>query len=186
MPVVSDDSRLPDSLDELYCRFDKDRDNALIQPTGIKTLAPPFVIQEDEVRRLLKKQNCRKAAGPDLVSSATIKHCADELTQVLTDIFNWSLRECRVPTCFKSAVIIPVPKKPSITGLNYYRPVALTSVIMKIFEKIICDHLSKAVCLDPFQFAYWTNRSVEECRHLVSTLFYNILSPQATMQRYFL
>ena len=114
-----------------------DRDDALIQPKGIKPpVAPPFVIQEDEVRRLLKKQNCRKAAGPDLVSSATIKHCADELTPVLTDIFNWSLRECRVPTCFKSAVIIPVPKKPSITGLNDYRPVALTSVIMKIFEKI--------------------------------------------------
>ena len=55
-----------------------------------------------------------------------------------------------------------MPKKPSITGLNDYRPVALTSVIMKIFEKIICDHLSKAVRLDPFQFAYRTNKSVEE------------------------
>ena len=72
VPVVSDDSRLPDSLNELYCRFDKDRDDAL---------APPFVIQEDEVRRLPKKQNRRKVAGPDLVSSATIKHCAVELTQ---------------------------------------------------------------------------------------------------------
>ena len=161
-PVVSDDPKLPDSLNEFYCRFDKDPDDALIQPTGIKTRATPFVLHE--VRRLLKKLNCRKAAGPDLVSSTTIKRCADELTPVLTDIFNWSLRECRVPTCFKSAVIIPVPKKPSITGLNDYRPVALTSVIMKIFEKTICDHLSKAVCLDPFQFAYRTNRSVEECR----------------------
>ena len=111
-------------------------------------------------QRLLSYRSCR----PCLVSSSTIKRCADELNPVLTDIFNWSRRECRVPTCFKSAVIIPVPKKPSITGLNDYRPVALTSVIMKIFEKIICDHLSKAVCLDPFQFACRSNRSVEECR----------------------
>jgi hypothetical protein len=159
-PVVSDDPKLPDSLNEFYCRFDKDQDDALIQPTGIKTRATPSVLQEDEVRRLLKKLNGRKAAGHDLVSSTTIKRCADELTPVLTDIFNWSRRECRVPTCFKSAVIIPVPKKPSITGLNDYRPVGLTSVIMKIFEKIKCDHLSKAVSLDPFQFAYRTNRSV--------------------------
>ena len=81
--VVSDDPKLPDSLNEFYCRFDKDRDDALIQRTGIKTRATPFVLQEDEVRRLLKKLNCRKAAGPDLVSSTTIKRCADELTPAL-------------------------------------------------------------------------------------------------------
>ena len=151
--VVSDDPKLPDRLNSFYCRFDKDQDDALIQPTGIKTRATPSVLQEDEVRRLLKKLNGRKAAGPDLVSSTTIKRCADELTPVLTDIFNWSLRECRVPTCFKSAVIIPVPKKPSITGLNDYRPVALTSVIMKIFEKIMwssvqsCPSRPLSVCI---------------------------------------
>ena len=82
-PVFSDDPRLPDSLNEFYCRFDKDRDDAIIQPTGIKTRATPFVLQEDEVRRLLKKLNCRKAEGHDLVSFTTIKRCADELTPVL-------------------------------------------------------------------------------------------------------
>ena len=104
----------PDSLNELYCRFDKDRDDALIQPTGIKPpVAPPFVIQEDEVRRLLKKQNCRKAAGPDLVSSATIKHCADELTQVVTDIFNWSQRECRTPHVLSQLLLFLCPRSPA-------------------------------------------------------------------------
>ena len=44
--VVSDDPKLPDSLNEFYCRFDKDRDDALIQPTGIKTRATPSVLQE--------------------------------------------------------------------------------------------------------------------------------------------
>ena len=95
-----------------------------------------------------------------------------------SDIFNWSLRECRVPTCFKSAVIIPVPKKPSITGLYDYRPVALTSVIMKILEKIICNHLSKVVCLDPFQFAYRTNRSVEDAVSLgIHSILQHLESP---------
>ncbi|XP_073725199.1 receptor-type tyrosine-protein phosphatase beta [Misgurnus anguillicaudatus] len=72
--------------------------------------------------------NIRKACGPDRVSPASLKHCASELTPVLTDVFNQSLELSRVPACFKTAVIIPVPKKPKISCLNDCRPVALTSV----------------------------------------------------------
>ncbi len=52
----------------------------------------------------------------------------------------------------------PVPKKPKITGFNDYRPVALTSVVMKSFEK----HNITGPSLDPLQFAYRANRSVDD------------------------
>ncbi|XP_062418267.1 uncharacterized protein LOC119224745 isoform X1 [Pungitius pungitius] len=42
--------------------------------------------------------------------------------------------------CFKASTIITVPKKPRITGLNDYRPVALTSVVMKSFERLVLSH----------------------------------------------
>ena len=70
--VSDDDPELPDSLSEFYCCFDKSNTSHLTQPRWVNRPSPPFVIEEDEVRLLLKKQNCRKAAGPDLVSSATI------------------------------------------------------------------------------------------------------------------
>ncbi|KAI3353967.1 hypothetical protein L3Q82_018457, partial [Scortum barcoo] len=56
----------------------------------------------------------------------------------IKEIFNRSLELCEVPSCFKRSTIIPIPKKPSITGLNDYRPipVALTSVVMKSFERL--------------------------------------------------
>ncbi|KAI3360681.1 hypothetical protein L3Q82_002546 [Scortum barcoo] len=37
--------------------------------------------------------------------------------------------------------IIPIPKKSSITGLNDYRPIALTSVVMKSFERLVIAQL---------------------------------------------
>jgi len=98
-----------------------------VPPSPSTTPTAPLVITEHEVRRLLKGQNIRKACGPDMVSPASLKHCASELSPVLTDIFNQSLGLCRVPACFKSAAIIPVLKKPKITCLNDYRPVAFTS-----------------------------------------------------------
>ena len=71
---------------------------------------------------------------------------------------------CHVPVCFKSSTIIPVPKKPRITGLNDYRPVALTSVVMKSFERLVLSHLKSITdpLLDPLQFAYRGNRSVDD------------------------
>ena len=49
---------------------------------------------------------------------------------------------------------------------------------MKIFEKIKCDHLSKAVSLDPFQFAYRTNRSVEDAMSLgIHSILQHLESP---------
>ncbi|KAK3519551.1 hypothetical protein QTP86_013401, partial [Hemibagrus guttatus] len=60
--------------------------------------------------------------------------------------------------------MIPIPKKPKITGLNDYRPVALTSVVMKSFERLVLAYLKNITgpLLDPLQFAYRANRSVDD------------------------
>jgi hypothetical protein len=59
------------------------------------------------------------------------------------------------------ATIFPVPKTAKITELNYYRPVALTSVIMRCFETLDKDHITSTLLatLDPLQFPYRPNRS---------------------------
>jgi hypothetical protein len=61
------------------------------------------------------------------------------------------------------ATIVLVPKKAKVTELNDYRPTALTSVIMKCFERLVRDHITfnLPVTLDPFQFAYRPNRSTD-------------------------
>jgi hypothetical protein len=62
------------------------------------------------------------------------------------------------------ATIVPVTRKAKITELNDYRPVALTSVIMKCFERLVKDHISATLpaTLDPLQFAYRPNRSTDD------------------------
>ncbi|MGL5102187.1 MAG: reverse transcriptase domain-containing protein, partial [Plesiomonas sp.] len=83
---------------------------------------------------------------------------------ILIILCNRSLDLCTVPSCFKCSTIIPIPKKPKITGLNDYRPVALTSVVMKSFERLVLAYLKDITepLLDPLQFAYRANRSVED------------------------
>ncbi len=58
----------------------------------------------------------------------------------------------------------PIPNKPKSTGLNEYRPVALMSVVMKWFERLVLAYLKDITgpLLDPLQFAYRANRSVDD------------------------
>ena len=61
--------------------------------------------------------------------------CVILLASVFSDIFNISLSESVIPTCFKQTTIVPVPKEAKLTCLNDYHPVALASVAMKCFER---------------------------------------------------
>ena len=47
-------------------------------------------------------------------------------------------------TCLKHSTIVPVPKKTKPTSLNDYRPVALTSIIMKCFERLVKSFITSS------------------------------------------
>ncbi len=123
-----------------------------------------MTLSSDSVRRSLSRINARKAPGPDNIPGRVLRDCAVELTDVFTDIFNISLNQAVVPTCFKATTIIPVPKKSSPSCFNDYRPVALTPIPMKCFEWLVMQHIKSVLppSLDPFQFAYRSNRSTDD------------------------
>uniref|UniRef100_A0A8C1G2X1 Reverse transcriptase domain-containing protein n=1 Tax=Cyprinus carpio TaxID=7962 RepID=A0A8C1G2X1_CYPCA len=163
--------RLVNDLNEFYCRFETPNTHSdhlstqPLTPPAIPLSTPPALqICEDDVRQVFRKNKRRKAPGPDGVTPACLKTCADQLAPIFSQIFNRSLELCEVPSCFKRSTIIPIPKKPKITGLNDYRPVALTSVVMKSFEKLVLAYLKDITgpLLDPLQFAYRANRSVDD------------------------
>ncbi|KAI3374584.1 hypothetical protein L3Q82_021157 [Scortum barcoo] len=133
-----------------------------------------------------QRQKIRKAPGPDAVSPSCLKVCTDQLTPIVTQIFNRSLELCEVPSCFKCSTILPIPKKPSITGLNDYRPIALTSVVMKSFKRLVLAHLKDItgplLWIDPCslptgQTDQWMMQSTWDC-----TTSCNTSTPQGLMQ----
>ncbi len=166
-----DDDKCDDDLNVFCCRFEKTphtrpehlSTQPLTPPATPLSLTPALKISEDDVRQVFIKNKRRKAPGPDGVSPAYLKSCADQLDPIFTQIFNRSLELCEVPSCFKRSTIIPVPKKPKITGLNDYRPVALTSVVMKSFERLVLAYLKAstgppAVCLQSKQVCGWCSQ----------------------------
>ncbi len=117
-----------------------------------------------DITRSFKRVNIRKAVGPDGIPGRMLKACAFQLAGVFTDIFNLSLSLSVVPSCFKKSTIVPIPKKNKITCLNDWRPVALTPIFSKCFEKLVRDYICSVLpaSLDPLQFAYRSNRSTDD------------------------
>lgn len=171
LKLCSDDESLPNELNRFYARFDKTPPPHVVKP--VNDGEPPLVIAETDVRRTLSKLNVRKAAGPDDISGRLLRTCAEQLSGPLTALFNRSLSEMEVPLLFKESTIIPIPKKKVISGLNDYRPVALTPIIMKVFESLVLQFIKQALPadIDQSQFAYRQNRSTEDavslCLHRV-------------------
>ncbi len=171
-PSTVENQQQADNLNEFYCRFEQTphtcSGHLSTQPLTPQATplspTPAIQISEDEVCQVFRKQKRKKAPGPDGVTPTCLKSCADQLAPIFTKIFNRSLELCEVPSCFKCSTIIPIPKKSKITGLNDYRPVALTSVVMKSFEKLVLAHLKDITgpLLDHLQFAYIANRSVDD------------------------
>ncbi len=157
------DTSLAEELNHFFARFE-------VEPTETAKTHPPahsshiLTVEEHEVRRTMRAVNPRKAMGPDGVSGQVLRDCAGQLAGVFTKNFNQSLSQAAVPSCLKTSTIIPVPKKNTISCLNDYRPVALTPIIMKCFEKLVRTHIVSILppSFDPHQFAYRANRSTED------------------------
>ncbi len=99
-----------------------------------------------------------------VITACVLRSCAGQLAGLFTSIFNESLATSVVPTPFKKSIIIPVPKNNKPSCLNDYRPVALTSIVMKVFGRLAKNHICSSIpiTLDPLQFAYRPNRSTDD------------------------
>lgn len=99
-----------------------------------------LTIEEDQVERELRKLHQGKAAGTDGICPRVLRVCANQLSGVLQRLFNLSLSLERVPVLWKTSCLVPIPKRECSTVFNKYRPIVLTSHIMKTMEKLVLAH----------------------------------------------
>ncbi len=99
-------------------------------------------VTQDELKKLILKSQS-KSCELDPLPTWLLKECLDELLPTLTAIINKSLKEAHVPKSFKSSLIRPLIKKPSLDPniLKNYRPVSNLPFLSKILEKIVDSRL---------------------------------------------
>ena len=90
----------------------------------------------------LRSLRNRSASGPDCIPVWFLKTFESHIAKPLTAVFNLSLSTGVFPTEWKKAVISPLPKVSKPTTPNDFRPISLTSVLSKLFERIVLKMIS--------------------------------------------
>ena len=111
--------------------------------TAKKTLKElsEIIITPEEVRDQLKTVNVNQSQGPDKISPYILNKCWESLSFPVWKLINWSVESETLPYWWKRANITPIHKKGERDVVGNYRPVALTSIICKILEKILFKHI---------------------------------------------
>ena len=89
----------------------------------------------------IKKMKVNKSLEVDGIPPKLFKEIVEQISTPLTKLFNLSLEEGIVPSEWKEANITPLFKKGSRNKPENYRPVSLTSVVCKLLETLIRDHM---------------------------------------------
>ena len=122
-----------------------------------------LVVTPEVVASKINNMKENKSPGVDGISPKILKETVEQISTPLAHVFNISLQEGMVPLEWKEANIIPLFKKGSRKKSVNYRPVSLTSVICKLLETIIRDHmmdfLVKHKLINPSQHGFLKARS---------------------------
>jgi hypothetical protein len=132
-------------------------------------------IQTETVLNLLKKVQRDSSAGADGLAPLILKECAEFISPTLADIYTRSFTLGKIPTSWKSVKITPIPKSGHTSTNIKLRPIASSSIFLKVAERLLLDEISVQLKLsaDSYQFAYKSNRSTVDA---IATLYHNITS----------
>ena len=124
----------------------------------------PTISVEDTCSKMLSISTF-KSHGPDAIPNRIIKDYAYELAEPVSRIFNISLSSGLVPSMWKDAIIIPVPKSQYATCEDEVRPISLTACLSKILEDFVVKWMMEDIRhkIDPKQFGSLKGTSTTFC-----------------------
>ena len=142
--IISEGFQMAEVLNEYFC--------SVFTTEDISSLPVPFTKFEGNksehlgqlfviIANKIKKMKDNKSPGVDGIPPKLLKEIVEQISTPLAKLFNLSLEEGIVPSEWKEANITPLFKKGSRKKPENYRPVSLTSVICKLLETLIRDHM---------------------------------------------
>ena len=122
-------------------------------------------ISQDKIKNEIKQMKNTKSSGYDRISVKLLQAAGSAIVEPLTYIFNQSLETGIFPDDWKIAKVTPIYKSDKKTLCDNYRPISVISVVPKIFEKVVCEQLTKYLdqyqIITKFQSGFRANHSTE-------------------------
>ncbi|GBN90814.1 putative RNA-directed DNA polymerase from transposon X-element [Araneus ventricosus] len=125
-------------------------------------------MRTQEVADFIKRLKPNKASGLDLISNRMLKNLPLKCILYITFILNLMMEKCYFPQCWKTAVVVPIPKTDQDLNLpQNYRPISLLSSLSKVYESVLLKRLNQLLnnnnIIISEQFGFRENLSTSYC-----------------------
>ena len=151
----------------------------------LKTTISDINFSEKDIVKAINEIKMNSACGEDDIPAIILKNCINTLSYPILRLWQDSFTHGYIPSQYKSQFITPIHKKDSKAEPSNYRPISLTSHIIKIFERIIRNHLvthledNNLICKN--QHGFRKCRScLTQLLHHIDTVLKNLLHGQDT------
>ena len=122
-------------------------------------------ITAEKVRNAMRSFGSRKAPGPDGFKPIVLKNLNEKAVIFLTSLYKMSIRTQQIPSCWRKmdVIFIPKPGKEDYSSPKSYRPITLSSFVLKGLERIMLWYLRERVITKALvsQHAYTRGLSTE-------------------------
>ena len=102
-----------------------------------------FAFRSSEVRRLLLDLDPYGGSDPLGMFPLFLKRAADVLAPRLSVVFRQLVRLGSFHACWRQANVTPIPKDPPSSSVANYRPISITPVLSKVFERLVSVRLGR-------------------------------------------
>ena len=120
-------------------------------------------VRASEVRKAVRAMRTGSAAGPDRITVAQLKKKTEENPGFLAGVYTLWMMKSKVPEKLKASRSLLLPKGTTeLQNIGNWRPLSISSVIMRLYTKILAKRLTKAVSLHPSQRGFIPAPGVEQ------------------------
>ena len=102
-----------------------------------------FAFRSSEVRRLLLDLDPYGGTDPLGMFPLFLKRTADVMAPSLSVVFRLLVRLGSFPASWRQANVTTIPKGPPSSSVANYRPISITSVLSKVFERLVLIRLGR-------------------------------------------
>ena len=137
-------------------------------------------VSNKEVEDAIKDLKCGKSCGLDGINAEHLKYSSDFILTVLSKCFTSFLVHGFIPSKRLSVVLVPIIKDKTrkIQSKENYRPIALASVVSKVFEKVILSRVEQYISTSCNQFGFKKGHGTDQCIYILKEIIdaYNMLN----------
>ena len=96
------------------------------------------------------------------------------LAPVVTEIINRLLSEAKVPSSWKHANVVPIPKQTPVLDVSkHLRPISLTSVLSQVAEEFVVEHHVKPEVMETIDPRQLSTIPVSSTTEALTSMIYS-------------